>query len=428
MIRATANSMARRHFAATKVISRVSLPASSLSSNLKIDREEQKQKQQCAWMTSLAPRCRNPISFQQNKGILEPFLQQRFLSTSGSSSSSSTNTAEQVTNKNFEDTMDQIFTQSQKVAATEGDKWFVDETLTQEAFDPKWWNLADQAVNAVTLVDELTGFGYAASILAVTCTIRAFIFPLAVRGQRASSRMAHLQPELAAIKQRYEALGTPSQAEQKAFAENMKALFKRYDITPFAALATPLIQAPIFIGMFFGMKKLPDLFPEGCATGGLWWFTDLTVPDPNYILPIACGLSFIATIESGKDQMIDSNPQHGPIIVNFFRAMAVVMVPVMTTFPAAMLCYWVPNNFITMTQSMVLRNETVKQYFGIWDRPKPVPGQAKDVGFQETMNNLVKKVQGEPTTEQEKIEQHNKEIENRKRVQQVRKAVRASRR
>mmetsp|Transcript_3547 Transcript_3547/g.8109 ORF Transcript_3547/g.8109 Transcript_3547/m.8109 type:complete len:362 (-) Transcript_3547:533-1618(-) len=355
----------------------------------------------------------------------------RFLSTTDSSSASAstttgTTTAEQA--PNFEDTMDNLFTQSQKVAATDGDKWFADQALTQEAFDPKWWNLSDQAINAVQLVDDVTGFGYAGSILTVTCTLRACIFPLAVRGQRASSRMAHLQPELAMIKKRYEALGTPSQAEQKAFAENMQGLFKRYEVTPFAALATPLIQAPMFIGMFFGMRKLPDLFPEACSIGGLWWFTDLTVADPTYVLPLLCGLSFVATIESGKDQMIDSNPQHGPVIVNVFRAMAVVMVPVITTFPAAMLCYWVPNNFITMCQSIVLRNETVKKQFGIWDRPKPMPGQNNDAGFQETMSNLVKQVKGEPTTEKEKIEIHNKEIETRKRVQRVTKAARAGRR
>lgn len=425
MIRATNNSVVRSHFVAGGRATRAFLPPSSASGNWSTDREKQKQdnQRQHLRMISLVADRTNPGLLGECTRASLPTSQRRFLSTTGSTPSEPA-----ADNANFEETMDKIFTQSQKVAATEGDKWFVDESLTQEAFDPKWWNLADHAINAVNFVDELTGFGYAGSIFAVTCVVRAFIFPLAVRGQRASSRMAHLQPELAAIKARYEALGTPSQAEQKAFAENMKALFQRYEVTPFAALVTPLVQAPIFIGMFFGMKKLPDLFPEACANGGLYWFTDLTVPDPTYILPLACGLSFIATIESGKDQMIDSNPQHGPVIVNVFRAMAVVMVPVITTFPAAMLCYWVPNNFITMAQSMILRNDTVKQQFGIWDRPKPMPGQARDAGFQETMNNLVKQVKGEPTTEKEKIELHNKEIETRKRVQQVTKAARANRR
>jgi len=348
------------------------------------------------------------------------------MSTTDSSISSVSQTPSQT--NNFEETMDNLFHESQKAASSAGDQWFIDETLTQEVWDPKWWNIADQAVSAVNFISDVTGWQYAGSILAVTCTIRLVILPLAIRGQRASSRMAHLQPELAQMKQRYEALGTPSQAEQRAFAENMQGLFKRYEVTPFAALATPLIQAPMFIGMFFGMRKLPNLFPEACAEGGYLWFLDLTVPDPTYILPLACGLSFFATIEAGKDQMLDSNPQYGPMIVNAFRAMSFVMVPVITTFPSAMLCYWVPNNFITMVQSVALRNDWVKKQFGIWDRPKPVPGGSTDAGFQETMTNLVKQVKGEPTTEKEQIEQHNKEVETRKRAQQVIKSARARRR
>jgi len=429
------NSLVRRHFAAKGGTSRVVSPVSSALCDWKKENESQsqQQQQQRALISSFAISGSSPTLFGGKIFTKNSTSQRRFLSTNDSSASSSvsseaakSSSPDQATN--FEETMDNMFTQSQKVAASEGDKWFVDETLTQEVWDPKWWNIADHAVNAVNFVNDTTGFGVAASILAVTCAVRAVILPLAIRGQRASSRMAHLQPELAMMKKRYEALGTPSQAEQQAFGKNMQALFKRYEVTPFTALATPLIQTPMFIGMFFGMRKFPDLFPEVCANGGLWWFTDLTVPDPTYILPIACGISFIATIESGKDQMIDANPQHGPVIVNAFRAMAVVMIPVITSFPAAMLCYWVPNNFITMVQSITLRTDFVKQTFGIWDRPKPLPGQGTDAGFQETMEKLVKQVKGEPTTDKQRIEQHNKEIETRKRVQQASKTARASRR
>ena len=81
-----------------------------------------------------------------------------------------------------------------------------------------------------------------------------------------------------------------------------------------------------------------------------------------------------------------------------------------------------------MVQSIVLRNDLVKKQFGIWDRPKPVPGKPTDAGFQETMSNLVKQVKGEPTTEKDKIERHNREVETRKRAQQVIKSARARRR
>eukprot|EP00980_Cylindrotheca_fusiformis_P026543 scaffold16396_cov140-Cylindrotheca_fusiformis.AAC.4 len=327
---------------------------------------------------------------------------------------------------NFDETMDKLFHEAQKEANGADDAWFLDEA-TDVVFEPSWWNLADQAVSGVQWVHELTGLHYAGSIFATTCALRLVILPLAVRGQRAASRMAHVQPELAMIKQRYEALGTPTQAEQKAFAEQMKALFARYDVKPFATLAAPLIQAPLFIGMFFGMKKMPDIFTEEMSTGGIFWFTDLTIPDPTYILPIMCGVSFLTTIEAGKEQMIDSNAQYGPVMVNAFRAMAVVMIPVMTTFPAAMLCYWVPNNLFTLLQSVTLRNSFVKKQLGIWDRPKPIPGSNTDAGFQETMTNLVKKAKGEPTTEAEMLKKHNEEIETRKRVKQMSKVTRARR-
>lgn len=329
---------------------------------------------------------------------------------------------------NFDETMDKLFHEAQREAKGEGDAWFVDEGTAEAAFESSWWNLADHAVNGVHLIQDVTGLPYAGSIFATTCLLRLVILPLAIRGQRAASRMAHLQPELAVIKARYEALGTPSQAEQRAFGEQMKALFARYDVKPFASLSAPLIQAPIFIGMFFGMKKMPVIYTDAMSTGGIMWFTDLTVPDPTYVLPLICGLSFLTTIEAGKEQMIDANPQYGPVMVNAFRAMAVVMVPVITTFPAAMLCYWVPNNFITLIQSVTLRNAWVKKQLGIWDRPKPIPGNNNDAGFQETMTNLVKKVQGEPTTEVEKIKRHNEEIDTRKRVQQMSKATKARRR
>ena len=111
-----------------------------------------------------------------------------------------------------------------------------------------------------------------------------------------------------------------------------------------------------------------------------------------------------------------------------FRAMSVVMVPAIMYFPASVLCYWVPNNILTMVQSVAMRNDSVKKTFGIWDRPKPVPGSSSDAGFQETMTKLVKQVKGEPTTEKERIQRHNEEIEMKKKVQSMSKNARNARR
>ena len=45
--------------------------------------------------------------------------------------------------------------------------------------------------------------------------------------------------------------------------------------------------------------RLPRPQLPSLAEGGTLWFTDLTVADPSYALPILAGLSFLATIELG---------------------------------------------------------------------------------------------------------------------------------
>jgi membrane protein insertase Oxa1/YidC/SpoIIIJ len=141
------------------------------------------------------------------------------------------NSSVSTSEKSFDETMEKLFQEPQQEAQGEGDAWFLDEVAT--AWEPTWYNLSDQAVAGVQTLHEMTGLHYAGSIVAVTCTLRLLILPLAIRGQRAASRMTHLQPELAVIKTRYEALGTPTQAEQKAFAEQMKAVFAKYEVKPF---------------------------------------------------------------------------------------------------------------------------------------------------------------------------------------------------
>ena len=53
---------------------------------------------------------------------------------------------------------------------------------------------------------------------------------------------------------------------------------------------------PIFVSFFIGLRKAGDYFPS-LSTGGLGWFTDLTVADPYMALPVLSGVAFLAVIE-----------------------------------------------------------------------------------------------------------------------------------
>lgn len=58
-----------------------------------------------------------------------------------------------------------------------------------------------------------------------------------------------------------------------------------------------LLQAPVFISFFFALRGMANLPIESFKTGGMLWFTDLTVPDPFYILPLITSVSLFCTLE-----------------------------------------------------------------------------------------------------------------------------------
>ena len=57
------------------------------------------------------------------------------------------------------------------------------------------------------------------------------------------------------------------------------------------------LQLPIFMSMFFGLRKMANLPVESLTTGGLLWFVDLTVTDNFYGLPLLTAATFWLTLE-----------------------------------------------------------------------------------------------------------------------------------
>ena len=50
----------------------------------------------------------------------------------------------------------------------------------------------------------------------------------------------------------------------------MQALFAKYDVKPMRMLMGPMLQLPLFMGMFFGLKKLSTICPEKLVNRGMF--------------------------------------------------------------------------------------------------------------------------------------------------------------
>lgn len=54
---------------------------------------------------------------------------------------------------------------------------------------------------------------------------------------------------------------------------------------------------PFFISLFLGIRGLANYPLESMMHGGIFWFQDLTMADPYYILPVFTAVTMFITME-----------------------------------------------------------------------------------------------------------------------------------
>lgn len=54
---------------------------------------------------------------------------------------------------------------------------------------------------------------------------------------------------------------------------------------------------PVFVSFFISLRQMANVPVDSLRDGGMWWFTDLTVPDQYFALPVITSLTLWATIE-----------------------------------------------------------------------------------------------------------------------------------
>mmetsp|Transcript_14718 Transcript_14718/g.21932 ORF Transcript_14718/g.21932 Transcript_14718/m.21932 type:complete len:448 (-) Transcript_14718:448-1791(-) len=321
-------------------------------------------------------------------------------------------------NPTFEETMSKLIPSPSKPIPAEDEVAAELAARAAQAWDPVWYNPPDQVINVINKVHEITDLSYGLTIVGLTLGFRTLMFPLFVKSQQNVARMAHMRPEMDVLKAKIDKMGgNPDTETQMKHGMEMKALFKKYNCNPFKSLMLPIVQAPIFMSFFFGLRKMPDYFPEELSTGGFLWFPDLGGADPYCILPVISAGSFLLMMELGKDQMMASNPEQGRMMMTFFRALGIIMVPATMNFSTAVFCYWTTNNTFSLCQSIAFRNKTVRKKLDIWDPPKPVPGaKSNDKGIVESIKDSFRQSSEKQDKQSmaDQIKKHNEMIEQKK--------------
>lgn len=173
---------------------------------------------------------------------------------------------------------------------------------------------------------------YGLAIIALTLLIKLPLLPLSIKAGSVRERQQKYAPHIARIRQQYKS------DPQRMMAE-MSRFHKEHNISPAAPVLgclPMLIDIPIMIALWNALGNYVDLY-QAPFYG---WITDLSAPDPFYVLPIAMGLAMFwqQTLTPTGDQKLK--------VVGAF--MAVVFTAVSMNFAAGLVLYWLVKNVLNI--------------------------------------------------------------------------------
>lgn len=179
------------------------------------------------------------------------------------------------------------------------------------------------------------------SIVILTVIVRSLLFPLTVRQVKSMRAMQDLKPEMDKVRAKYK----DNRQQQQ---EEIMKLYQERQVNPLGSCLPLLVQMPIFITMFYVIRGFGETH-ESFASGGFWWFQDLSVQDPYYILPILSAVTMLGASEITAKNL---DPQQRWMM----RILPVVFTVFLLSFPAGLFMYWITSNLVTLVQNYLIYN------------------------------------------------------------------------
>ncbi|WP_027580031.1 membrane protein insertase YidC [Bradyrhizobium sp. Ai1a-2] len=209
---------------------------------------------------------------------------------------------------------------------------------------------------------------FGVSILLVTVIVKLLFFPLANKSYASMAKMKSIQPQLAALKERYPDDRVKQQQE-------MMEIYKKEKINPIAGCLPIALQIPVF----FSLYKVLFVTIEMRHAPFFGWIKDLSAPDPTNLFTLFGLIPFDPTtipvfghylwlgiwpiimgITMWFQMKLNPTPPD-PTQKMIFDWMPLIFTFMLAGFPAGLVIYWAWNNLLSVAQqSYIMHRNGVK--------------------------------------------------------------------
>lgn len=181
---------------------------------------------------------------------------------------------------------------------------------------------------------------YGLAIIILTFMIKMLLFPLTYKSTKSMAKIAVLQPQLNALREKYK------DDKEKLNVEMMKFM-KTNGYNPVGGCLPILLQMPIFFALYRVLFNSMELY----QTPFYGWIHDLSRPDPFFITPILLtGLMYL-------QQKLTPTAAADPAQQKMLQFMPVIFGVFMLLLPAGLNIYMVVNSAVTIVQQWVLTHK-----------------------------------------------------------------------
>ena len=201
------------------------------------------------------------------------------------------------------------------------------------------------------LMDKLHGFlgNWGWSIMGLVLVIKIAFYWLQAKGYESMAKMKAINPRVMAMRERLK--DNPQQMQQE-----MMKLYREEKVNPIGGCLPILVQVPVFIALYYALIASVEL--RHAPFYG--WITDLSAPDPYYVLPILMGISMIVQTRLNP-------PPPDPIQAKVMQVMPIAFSVFFFFFASGLVLYWLVNNLFSIAQQWVITRKI---------EGKPVVGRA----------------------------------------------------
>jgi YidC/Oxa1 family membrane protein insertase len=172
-------------------------------------------------------------------------------------------------------------------------------------------------------------------------------------------RMQALQPEMAALKEKYK-------DDLQKFTSKQWELYKKHKVNPMSGCLPMVIQMPVFIGFFTMIRSAIEL-----RGAHFLWAADLSKPDTLFMIPGVTFIPMISTMQGlpfnllpllmggamlWQSHLTPPSPGMDPGQQKIMRYMPLIFLVFLYNYSAGLALYWTVNNLLTILQTKLTKN------------------------------------------------------------------------